>query len=399
MDNPDPLERLEEDMNQEFVAHIIAKLDSNTYDNIIDDTNKDNAKLIWMSTQQHFASLQSANRARVFNGFLPLTMNNNINAFVTSIKVYLKKFTEVGIELPSEIIAYLVLFKFPTTMQSMKSQIMHTTTKMKMDVVLNHLIQHKNKVIAQDDRAEPVNVALYHGPRCENGKHNPEVTSHLAKSCWFEFPELKPPSTHNRGKKSKPTQTKEAHFYSFFCGLSSNTNVASSRFILDSGCSVHMLINKDWFNKLTLTNGIGRILTGQKDGAIVVEGSGEVSLATKDTFLTLSDAVWVPESTVNLISLGALMVKGALLQVNSLSNPSTFKLLKHGNILLSGKIINNLFVIDMLQQSDTCHFLQADLSKIHRSLGHASIARMEKFLNRPIPVDLKTNFKCLSCHK
>lgn len=161
MDDPDPLNRLEEDTNQEFVAHIIAKLDSNTYDNIIDDVNEDDAKLIWMSTQQHFASSQSANRARVFNGFLHLSMNTNIDSFVTSVKVYPKKMTEVGIELPSDIIAYLVLFKFPASMQGMKIQIMRITTEMKIDVVLNHLIQHKNEVIAQEDRAEPVNVALY----------------------------------------------------------------------------------------------------------------------------------------------------------------------------------------------------------------------------------------------
>lgn len=108
-----------------------------------------------------------------------------------------------------------------------------------------------------------------------------------------------------------------------------------------------MITDKDRFNRLALTNGYEKIQTGKKDASITIEGSGEVLLATKDAFLTLSDAVWVPESTVNLISLGALMVKGASLQVNSSSSPSTFKLLKQGNLLLSGAITNNLFVIDM----------------------------------------------------
>lgn len=151
MDNPDESIRLDKEINQEFVAHIMAKLDSNTYDNVIDDANEDDAKLIWLSTQNHFASSQSANRARVFNGFLHLTMESNIDAFVTSVKVYLKKMTKVGIELPSDIVAYLVLFKFPASMQNMKSQIMHATTEMKINLVLNHLIQHKNEVIAQED--------------------------------------------------------------------------------------------------------------------------------------------------------------------------------------------------------------------------------------------------------
>lgn len=161
MDNPDESIRLDEEINQEFVAHLMAKLDSVTYDNVIDNVNKDNAKLIRVSTQNHFASSQSANRARVFNGFLHLAMETNIDSFFTTFKVYLKKMTEVGIKLPSNIIAYLVLFKFPPVMHNMKTQIMHATSKMKIDIVLNHLIQHKNEVIAQEDQAKPVNVALY----------------------------------------------------------------------------------------------------------------------------------------------------------------------------------------------------------------------------------------------
>lgn len=243
--NANNLTSLDDDTNQEFVAHILAKLNANSYNNIIDDTNKDNAKLIWRSTQEHFASSQSANRARVFNGFLHLSMENNIETFVTTVKIFLKKMTEVGIKLPSDIIAYLVLFKFPSSMQHMKSQIMHSTTDMKVDVVLNHLVQHKNKSIAKGERAEPVNVALYRGPRCENGKHNLAVTSHTSSLCWLEFPELKPTNALNRGfKKSKPKPKDEAHFYSFFCSLGTNTMnepINQQRYILDLGCSIHML--------------------------------------------------------------------------------------------------------------------------------------------------------------
>lgn len=399
MNDPDEAIRLDEEINQEFVAHLIAKLDSNTYNNVIDDSNKDDAKLIWISTQHHFASSQSANRARVFNGFLHLTMEANIDSFVTSVKVYLKKMTEVGIKLPSDIIAYLVLFKFPPAMQNMKSQIMHATTKMKIDLVLNHLIQHKNEVIAQEDCPKPVNVALYRGPRCENGKHNLAVTSHPASSCWFEFPELKPSNHHNQGKKSKQKQPDEAHFYLFFCGMNTTTKPLTDRFILDSGCSVHMITNRDLFNKIRLGDQLGKIQTGKRDAAISIQGTGEASIATKDSFITLSGAAWVPKSTVNLISLGALMIKGALLEINPSVSASTFKLHKEGRILLSGTVTNNLFAIDMLSQNQTSYYSSSELMKIHRSLGHASLGRMEKFLKYSIPTSNKGEFECLSCNK
>lgn len=153
-------------------------------------------------------------------------MESNIKTFVTTVKVYLKKMTKVGIEIPLDIISYLVLFKFPSSIQNTKLQTMHSTTNMKIDIVLNHLIQDKNESISKGERVEPVNVALYRGLQCKNGKHNMAVTSHMASSCWFEFPELKPANPHNNQgpKKRKPKAKDKAHFYNFFCVLSSNVS-------------------------------------------------------------------------------------------------------------------------------------------------------------------------------
>lgn len=395
---------LDKDTNQEFVAHILAKLNASSYNNIIDDTNRDNAKLIWISTQEHFASSQSANRAWVSNGFLHLSMETNIELFVTNVKIYLKKMTKVGIKLPSDIIASLVLFKLPAWMKHMKLQIMQLTTNMKVDIVLNHLIQHKNKSISEGEQAKPVNVALYRGPWCENSKQNPEVTSHPASSCWFEFTELNPANAHNCGSwKGKPKAKDESHFYSFFCGLSSTVfsePINQHRFILDSGCSIHMIVNWDFFHTFEKSNGTKRIQTGKKETAIIIEGSGIAALATKDANLLLSNATWVPESTMNLISLGALMGQGANLWVDRNRNPKTFRLTLDGTLLLSGSIINNLFVINMATTNPKSSFYSDDeLSIIHQSLGHSILSWMEKFLNTKLPKAQKASFKFLNCDK
>lgn len=110
-----------------------------------------------------------------------------------------------------------------------------------------------------------------------------------------------------------------------------------------------MIKDRNHFNHLKSTNGLGKIQTGKKDAAIDIEGTGKAAIATKDAFMSLSDAVWVPDSTVNLISLGALMNKGASLSFNSSITPSTFRLKLNGKTLLSGVITNNLFIIDMKQ--------------------------------------------------
>lgn len=55
----------------------------------------------------------------------------------------------VGIELPKDILAYLVLFKFPPSLENLKQKIMHVEKLITIDVVYNHLIQYDNKQKAQ----------------------------------------------------------------------------------------------------------------------------------------------------------------------------------------------------------------------------------------------------------
>lgn len=162
---------------------------------------------------------------------------------------------------------------------------------------------------------------------------------------------------------------------------------------------MHMIVDKDKFLSLNKSIGNQQILTGKKDAAIKIEGTREAVLITKDANLTLLNVAWVPESTVNLISLGALMSHGADLQVERNASPCTFQLLLDGKIMLSGHIRNNLFLLDMQSFSHHAHYSDDELLSIHRSLGHASIGQMEKYPNSSIPTAQKNNFECISCDK
>lgn len=160
-----------------------------------------------------------------------------------------------------------------------------------------------------------------------------------------------------------------------------------------------MMVDPQSFIKLSTNNLNEEIQTGKKDAAILIEGSGKAALSTKDADLILSNAVWVPELTVNLISLGALMNLGARLSVDSNWKPSSFSLSSQGKIIISGHIVNNLFVIDMSTKSKKAYYSSSELLQIHRSLGHASIDRMEKYLKLTIPANQKHKFECINCDK
>lgn len=131
----------------------------------------------------------------------------------------------------------------------------------------------------------------------------------------------------------------------------------------------------------------------------MIEGSGKAAVSTKDAKLILSDIAWVPKSTVNLISLGALMSRGSDLRVDRTKYPHTFELASNGTTLLSGSIINNLFVINMTNKPQDSYYSNADFSTIHQTLGHASLSQIKKFLNIKLSDSQRNLFDCLSCDK
>lgn len=160
-----------------------------------------------------------------------------------------------------------------------------------------------------------------------------------------------------------------------------------------------MIVDSQAFINLSISNWKKLIQTGKKNAALLIEGTGKAALLTKDANLILSNAAWVPKSTINLISLGALMTQGAFLSVDSKQKPIIFYLSSQGKVIISGRIINNLFVINMSTESKQAYYSNSELLQIHRTLGHASINRMEQYLKLTIPASQKREFKCISCHK
>ncbi|KNZ63038.1 hypothetical protein VP01_1193g1, partial [Puccinia sorghi] len=105
---------LGESDNAELMMLLLSKMDKS-------------AQKILSSIKERFASSQLSNCDRMFNDFLYVKFQEDaVKAFFTNIKVSIKKLVDVGIELPQDILAYLVLFKFPNLLQSLKRQIMHS---------------------------------------------------------------------------------------------------------------------------------------------------------------------------------------------------------------------------------------------------------------------------------
>ena len=188
--------------NLKLKSLLIGKLDNSLHTNIITPENKNDAKAIWLSIKVFFASSEASNRARVFFNLLYIALDiNNITTFITKIKEAVTRLSEVGIILPPDILAYLIVFKFPSSLDNIKTQITHSERNIDTDLVLNHLQLYSNdqktKFLnkgASNTVSMMANRSVQH--MCKLNWHNPESINHAEDNCWFKYPE-KRPKHHN----------------------------------------------------------------------------------------------------------------------------------------------------------------------------------------------------------
>ncbi|EFP75812.1 uncharacterized protein PGTG_01143 [Puccinia graminis f. sp. tritici CRL 75-36-700-3] len=375
---------LASDINAELKLLLISKMDSVTHNNIVTADNRGSAKLLWKAIKDCFASSQSSNRARIFNKFLYVKFKEEaIEAFVTDTKVSIKKLVDVGIDLPQDILAYLILFKFPDSLQLLKHQIMHSNKELTVEFVCNHLTQFNNKNKAEVKDAVPSNQAALvstkpkrsnrsngneknssnssnatsnnSGPkRCTDGFHNPKQDgNHSADSCWHLHPEKAPEWWQEAQAKWKAE--KNVNYYMSLITLWIENGDPNSKIILDSGASAHIFNDKRFFDKLEL----------------------------KDCVASEPASKMRPSQSRERETAGALVEKGCNLSANS----GSFSVSKENQKLFKGKIVNNLFSVDnpesVGQSVDySAHFTSSSesLKDIHEKFGHASIQRIKEFI-------------------
>ncbi|KAI7962507.1 hypothetical protein MJO28_000601 [Puccinia striiformis f. sp. tritici] len=356
---------LADDVNAELILLFIAKIDSVTHNNVVTADNRNSARALWKAIKDRFASDESSNRARVFNEFLYVQFKEDaLELFVTDIKVAIKKLVDIGIDLPQDILAYLILFKLPDTFQLLKRQIMHSDKSLTVKFVCDHLVQFNNENQAEVRESSSTNQAAListknqrsnknnegqsgqsgagsnRGKRCTTGFHNPKQDdNHSSDSCWHLHPDKAPEWW--REAQAKWQSNKNVNYYTSLVTLWTNDGGSKTKIVLDSGASAHIFNDVQFFSNLELRD-LDVIQTGKKDATLPIKGMGKVTLQWGNSVLTLDNCLYVPDIVINLVSAGALIEKGC--DINA--GKGAFRVSKCNLLLFKGKIDNNLFTID-----------------------------------------------------
>lgn len=361
---------------------LTSKLESSIHANVITHDNEKSAKKIWSSILDYFASSQASNRARVFNAVLHIQFDpNDVLGFITQVKAALSRLHEVGIDLPKDIIAYLILHKLPSTMSNISQQITHSDKQISADLVLDHLRLFANdqQILANtggSSKTASVSLLTDDSKKCKKGWHNPRATGHTLPNCWFLYPHLRPGQEGEKGKRG------ESSVSSFHSSLSKS----SANFILDSGSSSHMVSDANLFVSLDNSEQ-GVVRTSSGKDSLEIKGIGTVKLAHKQGDLFLNRVLYVPNLVVNLLSVRCLVLENYDVQFFK----NHFSISRNDNLLITGHYEGNLPCLNFQNIEENSHLTSAE--ELHKSMGHVSYHRLRQKLGIP----LKNVKKCEAC--
>ncbi|KNZ59842.1 hypothetical protein VP01_1653g4 [Puccinia sorghi] len=311
---------------------LTSKLESSIHTNVITHNNKKSDQKIWKSISEYFASSQASNCACVFNAVLHVQFNpNDVQEFITQVKTSISCLHEVGIDLPKDIIAYLILHKLPASMTNISQQITHSDKTITAKLVLDHLLLYAN------DQQLLANL----------GAFSKSASVSLLTDDSKKIPD---------SEKGKKGEASVSSFHSSLTKLSEN-------FILDSNSSSHMISDKDLFISIDHSKQ-GLVRTSSGEESLKIKGIGTIKLSHENGKLFLHNVLFVPNLVVNLLSVRCLVLDD--FNVQFLKN--SFSISRNNNLLITGCYEGKLPCLNFLNLKEKSYLSAAEV--LHKSMGH-----------------------------
>jgi hypothetical protein len=168
---------------------------------------------------------------------------------------------------------------------------------------------------------------------------------------------------------------------------------------LDSGCSNHMVGNKDWLYELDESYG-DTVKLGD-DSKMLVMGRGNVRLFINGKIHVISNVYYIPGLKTNLLSIGQIQQK----KVTVIFKDDTCKIYhdEKGLLFSTHMAANKLYVINDAVITPKClKVSKKDLSQLwHARYGHLSIKRLntlvKKEMVKGLPEFESADENCVDC--
>ncbi|MBW0494125.1 hypothetical protein O181_033840 [Austropuccinia psidii MF-1] len=357
----------------EAITLITSKLNRRVFLAVVNPETSEKSNALWAKINLEYASKRTMNKGRVWLDWQKVPYTGDLQGYIDDTRKFLFELESVSVKIPSEILSYIILGKLgndPSLTQIIELLTLNDTLIEQPREILSRLQEYTRLQHTQTDENvtnatalisttdHPYRITYY----CTNGKHNIKCISHKKEECFAENPHLRP---QKRNIKRKFHNMNASAHYSKAQALitTKHSSPNKTQAVIDCGATHHMFGIKNLFTSFSPVSRFS-IATGDPSSNLIAEGVGNVTILSNGNTLNLSNCLFVPKLSCNLISL--LQLFNSKLTINR--QDSVFQLVSSGTTLLQGYVENNLMKINLEIPSSFVTTSADDMW--HKRLGH-----------------------------
>lgn len=256
-----------------------------------------NAKDAWKNLEQAYENKGISRRLALKRDLYKIQFEAfpSLEKYIAHIIDASQQLSEIGCVIDDEELAEIILIGLPGEFDPLIMAIEGAQMKLTSDMVIQRL---KQGDFRKQDYNNPHNAFIAKGFKkiiC----HHCKKEGHIRPKC----PQL---SSMRRSGSSNSSQ-------SALTALSSTATVCEpSEWLVDSGCSTHMTMRKDWLENFSC-NKSSTVIVANND-KLCGQGFGNVPVVLSDnSYKTITDVTYVPGIAANLLSVNKMTEKGYVL--------------------------------------------------------------------------------------
>ncbi|KAG8480237.1 hypothetical protein CXB51_024800 [Gossypium anomalum] len=243
----------------------------------------------------------------------------SVHEHLTVFKEILSNLEAMEVQYDKEDLGLILLCSLPPSYSTFRDTILYSRESLTVDEGEGLIVRGRQDRNTDDDRGRTQERNHRGKSKGRSKSSNGGKTcnfckkkGHIKSECYKLQNKIKREAANQKGKQ--PENSGEADIVEDYSDgellvASVNDSKVSEEWILDSGCTFHMIPNRDWFTTYeTMSEGV--VLMGN-NASCKIAGVGTIKVKMFDGVVrTLSDVRYVPELKRNLISLSTLDSKG-----------------------------------------------------------------------------------------
>lgn len=361
---------------EKALSKIILSLDKSTYPHVMQSKT---ALEAWNALEKAFEDKGLHRRLRLLRNLCSIKLESfsNMEDYVNQIMALSQQLMSIGKPLDDEFLGVIMLQGLTDDYEPMVMALENSGIDITSDFVKTKLLQDKKW---QDGKSGGDSALVARkfskAPWCWNCRKK----GHTKNQC----PNENPNKNTNKFNKKKNEGNSEGNKNSTLFVAALGVDMKGDDWYIDSGASSHMTGNKDLLNGLSDDNRGQEILVAN-NSKLCVSGTGtsSVRLSSSGVKKNISDVKFVPNLSVNLLSVNSMVSKGYCVYFDA----NNCKILDQdmcqikGEPIATATSVNGLYKLDVLLEKANIAKMSSSQMLWHKRLGHLNHYSMDLLKN------------------